>query len=83
MVGHGCCVPRVGSVGDFRSVAEPVPVVVGIDVILGAVPVQVLHYVGDVDDEGLCQRGVVLVGRPYAYVQGCGVGLVVEGGGGS
>ena len=51
--------------------------------ILYAVTVQVLHYVCDVDDEGLCQRGVVLVGRPYAYVQGCCVCLVVEGGGGS
>ena len=33
--------------------------------------------------KAFANEGVVLVGRPYAYVQGCGVGLVVEGGGGS
>ena len=51
--------------------------------ILYAVAVQVLHYVGQVDDEGLCQRGVVFVGCLDSYAQGCGVGLVVEGAGGS
>ena len=66
-----------------RCVAEPVPVVVRIGVVLYAVSVQVFHYVGNVDDEGLCQRGVVFVGCLYPDVQGCGVGLVVEGGGGA
>jgi hypothetical protein len=83
LVGHGLVVPRVRSIGDFRNVAEAVPVVVGIGVVLYAVSVQVFHYVGNGYDEGLCQRGVVLVCCLYAYVQGGGVGLVVEGCGGS
>ena len=83
MVCHGLVVPRIGTIGDFHGVAKPVPVVVGIEMVLDAVSVQVLHYVCNVDDEGLCQRGVVLVCCLCAYVQGCGVCLVVEGCGGS
>ena len=62
------CSPLRTPVGKFLGIGKAVPVVVGIGVVLYAVAVQVLHYVCDVDDEGLCQRGVVLVGCLYADV---------------
>ena len=77
MVGYRGGIPRVGPVGDFHGVAEPVPVVVGIEMIFYAVAVQVLHHIGHGDGEGFLQRGVLVVGHLYPYVEG-GVCLVIE-----
>ena len=53
LVGYRVCITRVGPVGNLCSVTETIPVVVGVEVVLYAVAVEVFHHVRHVDGDGL------------------------------
>ena len=61
------CIHWVGAVGNFHDIGKSVTIVVSVEVILGAVPVQVFNNVGDLNGEVFFDPQVVLIANFSLY----------------
>ena len=77
LVGHRARISWVGTVGDFGRVGEPVPIVVGIGVVLDAVLVEILYHICDGYGEVFLYLRIVLVANFCSDGEGR-VGLEVK-----